>query len=80
MLAKVTALGPQLDELVASGALGGYDHAARYLPTIERQERRRAALPSDARSCALRCLAALQATPFKPGVFEPFLDGRRTSP
>jgi len=73
VLATAAALGPQLDKLVASGALGGYDHAARYLPTIERQERRRAALPS-APELRAALSAALQATPFKPGVFEPFLD------
>jgi predicted exporter len=73
VLAKAAALGPQLDELVAIGALGGYDHAARYLPTIERQEHRRAALPA-APELRATLSAALQETPFRPGVFEPFLD------
>jgi len=73
VLAKTAGIGPQLDALVAAGALAGFDHAARYLPTIERQERRRAALP-DPPELRASLEAAMRATPFRPGVFAPFLD------
>ncbi len=53
--------------------LVGFDHAARYLPTLEQQERRRAALPAPVElRDALDAAAA--TTPFRPGVFAPFLE------
>ena len=72
VLAQAAALDPQLESLVARGALAGFDHPARYLPTAAVQEQRRAALPAPAQ---LRSALAdaLRTTPFKPGVFEPFL-------
>jgi predicted exporter len=73
VLARAAALDPKLEELVASGGLVGFDHAARYLPTLEQQERRRAALPAPVE---LRDAldAASATTPFRPGVFAPFLE------
>jgi len=73
VLAREVALDPQLAALAASGALAGFDHAGRYLPTREQQLRRQAALPD--RSALQASLdAALRTTPFKAGVFAPFLD------
>jgi predicted exporter len=72
VLEKAANLDPKLEALVSRGLLDGYDQPARYLPTRTVQERRRAALPDpDELRAALN--EALAATPFKPGVFEPFL-------
>jgi predicted exporter len=73
VLARAEALDPHLDSLVQAGGLGGFDHAARYLPTLERQRRRQAALPTPPELRASMD-AALRTTPFRPGVFAPFLD------
>jgi len=73
VLARATALDARLAELVASGSLAAYDHAARYLPTREAQRRRQAALP-DGPTLRQALQAALQSTPFRPGVFDPFLE------
>jgi len=72
VLAKAANLDPKLAALVARGLLDGYDQPARYLPTRSVQQQRRAALPDPA---ALRAALseAVATTPFKPGVFEPFL-------
>lgn len=71
-LHTLETLEPSLQKLVSSGAIGGYDHAARYVPSTETQQHRQAQLPDPA---TLR--AALQraqtGTPFRAGVFEPFV-------
>ena len=71
-LHTLETLDPSLQKLVSSGAIGGYDHAARYVPSTGTQQRRQAQLPDPA---TLR--AALQraqtGTPFRAGVFEPFV-------
>ncbi len=48
VLVGAADIDPRLAELVARGSLDGYDHAARYLPTLVQQERRQASLPSTA--------------------------------
>jgi predicted exporter len=63
------ALGP----LVANGALGGYDFAARYLPSRRTQQARQAALP-DRETLERNLTSALKGLPFKPSLFQPFLD------
>src|SRR4030043_2013222 len=70
--ASAAARDPQLESFVTRGALGGFDHPARYLPTKAAQEGRRAALPAPG-ELRMALETALLATPFKPGVFEPFL-------
>ena len=72
VLEKAAALDSRLETLVTRGQLDGYDHAARYLPTKTVQERRRAALP-DPEKLRAALNEALGTTPFKPGIFEPFL-------
>jgi predicted exporter len=72
VLERAGAVAAKLDELVASGGLAGYDHAARYLPPVSVQERRRAALP-DTRELQQSLDAAVAGTPFRPGLFAPFL-------
>lgn len=67
------AVARALDPLVANGGLGGYDHAARYLPSRKTQQARQAALPE--RATLERALAsARNGLPFTPGLFQPFLD------
>lgn len=72
VLEKTVALEPALQSMVASGQLGGFDDPARYLPPRLLQEHRRAALPAPD-ELRLALADAMAATPFKPGVFEPFL-------
>jgi predicted exporter/predicted hotdog family 3-hydroxylacyl-ACP dehydratase len=70
-LRQLEALDPALQALVGQHAIGGYDHAARYVPSASTQLRRRHRLPdSDSLRNALR--DALAGTPFRPDVFEPF--------
>jgi predicted exporter len=72
VLRRSRGLTRELDDLVESRAIDGYDLAARYLPDAAAQARRQAALPAPE---ALRkaLAAALVGSPFKPDVFEPFL-------
>ena len=63
------ALGP----LVAEGALAGYDFAARYLPSRRTQQARQAALP-ERETLERNLTSALKGLPFKPSLFQPFLD------
>jgi predicted exporter len=82
VLGTLEALNPQLEGLVASGAIGAYDHAARYVPSTGAQRARQSQLPSAA---ALRAdlEAAAAGTPFRPAAFAPFLaevEAARTLP
>ncbi len=71
-LAALESLNPELERLVAAGAVEAYDHAARYLPSEAVQRARQAALPSaDALRAALD--AALATTAFRRAAFDPFL-------
>jgi predicted exporter len=62
-----------LDPLVAKGELGGYDLAARYLPSRKTQQARQAALP-DRETLERNLTSAVKDLPFKPSLFQPFLD------
>jgi predicted exporter/predicted hotdog family 3-hydroxylacyl-ACP dehydratase len=71
-LGRLEALEPGLRELIERRAIGGYDHAARYVPSAASQLRRQQRLPDlDTLRSALR--EALVGTPFRPDVFEPFV-------
>jgi predicted exporter/predicted hotdog family 3-hydroxylacyl-ACP dehydratase len=70
-LTQLEALDPALQALVARHAIGGYDHAARYVPSAATQLRRRHRLP-DTASLRSALQVALADTPFRPDVFEPF--------
>ncbi|MEO3471394.1 MMPL family transporter [Roseomonas sp. CAU 1739] len=59
--------------LLASGAVDGIDHPARYLPSAATQRARLAALPDDA-TLAARVEAARAGLPFRASAFAPFLD------
>ena len=65
----VLALAP----LVKKGELAGYDLAARYLPSRKTQQARQAALP-DRETLERNLTSAMKGLPFKPGLFQPFLD------
>ena len=67
------ALLPTLDRLVQQGVIGGYEAAAALLPSVQRQRRNQAALPSPEVLTA-RLAAAAAGLPFRPGSFQPFLD------
>ena len=65
--------GAQLDRLVASGQIGGYDSPARFLPSLASQNARRASLPTD-EYLRPRLDAALQDSPLAASKLTPFLN------
>ena len=71
-LVALENLTPELERLVAAGAIGAYDHAARYVPSSAAQRARQARLPSaDALRAELE--AAADGTAFRAAAFEPFI-------
>jgi predicted exporter len=66
-------LEPKLKALIASHAIAGFDDAARYVPSHARQLARQERLP-DREKLKTELASAAQDTPFREGVFEPFLD------
>jgi predicted exporter/predicted hotdog family 3-hydroxylacyl-ACP dehydratase len=71
-LVRLEALDGALRKLVADGAIAGYDHAARYLPSLDAQRRRQARLP-EAQTLRLALEQAVAQSAFRPDAFEPFL-------
>ena len=71
-LQRLEALEPRLEDLARSGAIAGYDHAARYLPPPERQLARRNKLP-DSQTLRTALQQAMTGTAFRTDAFEPFL-------
>lgn len=72
-LTRLEALDEPLQALVSEGAITGYDHAARYVPSAEKQRQRQARLPEPA-TLRADMAAAVQDTPFRADVFEPFFE------
>jgi predicted exporter len=72
-LERLESLDPSLQQLVDSGAITGYDHAARYVPTAQAQRQRQARLP-EPQTLRADLQSAVAGTPFRPDVFEPFLE------
>jgi predicted exporter len=72
LLVREESLATQLDALTMQHAIGGFDQAARYLPSAGVQQRRQAALP-DAKTLADNLDRAAKGMAFKPGLFAPFL-------
>ena len=72
VLQRLERLTPELDGLVAIGAVQGYDSPARYLPSAQMQRRRQAALPPP-EVLAPRLASAARDLPFREGLFAPFL-------
>ncbi len=71
-LERLEAASPGLDALVAEGAIAGFDHAARYLPSIAKQRQRQNGLPGAA-ALEVALKLAQQGLPFRADAFEPFL-------
>lgn len=66
-------LANDLQPMVDSGQVASFEMAAHYLPSLEQQTLRRAALPT--RPLLEQTLAqATAGLPFRPGTFTPFLD------
>jgi predicted exporter len=72
-LQRSETLALALDSLVGKGELAGYDLAARYLPSHKTQQARQASLP-DRETLERNLTSAGKGLPFKPGLFQPFLD------
>ena len=73
VLQRSEAVARTLAPLVATGELGGYDLAARYLPSRMTQQARQAALP-DRVTLERNLASVLAGLPFNPSVFRPFVD------
>jgi predicted exporter len=71
-LTKLEALDAPLQALVERGAIAGYTHAARFMPSLAAQQARRAQLP-DAETLRADLDAAQAGTAFRAGAFAPFL-------
>jgi predicted exporter len=71
-LERLEALQPALEQLVEEGAISGFDHAARYLPSARTQRARQTALP-DEPTLRANLSTAQHGTGFRAGVFEPFV-------
>jgi predicted exporter len=72
LLAREETLSKQLDGLASQHVIGGYDLAARYLPSAAVQLRRQAALP-DATTLKDSLTKAAAGMAFRPDLFAPFL-------
>jgi predicted exporter len=71
-LQAAEATGEQLEKLVASGQLGGYDSPARFLPSAATQHARQASLPQ-AEDLRPRLQIALSDSPLAASKLEPFI-------
>jgi predicted exporter len=81
-LQALEGLDAGLEALARSGAIAGFEHAARYLPSERRQRIRQARLPEPP-ALAAALASATAGTPFRAGVFAPFLadvERARTQP
>jgi len=73
VLALSEQLQPQVDALVAKHAVDALELPSRYLPTVALQQARQQALP-DRATLQQSLHEALQGLPFRPDLFQPFLD------
>jgi predicted exporter len=71
-LQTLEKLQDPLQALVRDGALTGFDHAARYLPSIQTQVARQMKLPDEA-TLRTALQAARAGTGFRAAAFEPFV-------
>jgi len=63
----------KLDTLIEEGAFQRYDMAANYVPSLHQQKQQLAAIP-DEKTLRSRVDEALIDSPFKKGIFEPFIN------
>jgi predicted exporter len=78
VLALSEKLQPQVDALVAKHAVDALELPSRYLPTVARQRARQQQLPDPA-TLQKALNEALQGLPFRPDLFQPFLDDVRVA-
>jgi predicted exporter len=71
-LERLEDLSQSLSALVKRGAITGFDHAARYVPSVRTQRARQQALP-DTQQLREALQRALSGMPFRAGVFDPFV-------
>ncbi len=72
LLVQAEKLESELNNLVASQAIAGFELASNYLPSRQRQLERQAALPSD-EQLSKNLAQALKNYHFRSGLFAPFL-------
>jgi predicted exporter len=72
VLERAEAVGTVLQPLVETGAIGGFESPARFLPSAALQAERRAALPEPA-TLRARLEDALRELPLRPERIEPFI-------
>ncbi len=73
VLEQSELVGRRLDQLAAERVIGGYDSPARYLPSLEAQRQRQAALP-DPLQLRARLAAAVAGLPLAASTLEPFVE------
>lgn len=73
VLQESEKLQAHLDRLVEQGAMGSYDMAAHFLPSKKTQMSRKSQMV-DGETLRRRLEEAMEDFPFRPGVFEPFLE------
>jgi predicted exporter len=71
-LVATDRIAARLEPLVAGRAIVGFDAPTTWLPSLETQRARQAALP-DAATIAANMTQAMDGTPFRPETFAPFL-------
>lgn len=76
VLTRLESLDARLRALTQRGTIGGFEHAAQFLPSMALQRRRQESLPAPG---LLRPMldAATDAAGFENGVFEPFIEDVR---
>ena len=82
VLQRSESLRPELGRWVKERAIGGFDLAPDFLPSVAMQSKRQAALP-DASRLRANLAEALAGLPFRAGTFESFLEeveAARTAP
>lgn len=73
VLTRLEALDAPLRDLARTQVIGGFEHAAHFVPSQEVQRRRQLALPAAQTLRSMLTRASAEAG-FTDGVFEPFLD------
>src|SRR5580698_2276438 len=71
-LAASERVAARLDPLVAQGTIGGFDAPGFWLPSLDTQRARQAALP-EGTALPSSMAQAIEGTPFRPATFAPFL-------
>jgi predicted exporter len=82
VLETAERVGSALEQLAASGVIGGFESPARYLPSLLRQQARRAAIPGAAQMQS-RLQQAVTTLPLRAERLRPFLtdiEAARDSP